>query len=159
MDEISPPRMPVTDAESSRTIGHGSGRGASVEVLVRSEPRRAWTREQKRDIVSESLGPDLTPSEVARKYRISTGLLYTWRQQIMGRPGDALIRSAPSFAQVEMTTALPQPEAPTPPPPCALPPRSEGLIEIILPDGVSLRVDAQVNVKALRRVLDALRGQ
>jgi hypothetical protein len=33
------------------------------------------------------------------------------------------------------------------------------MIEIVLPDGVSLRVDAQVNVKALRRVLDALRGQ
>ena len=47
-------------------------------------------------------------------------------------------------------------------PPSTEPPsrsRSEGLIEIILPDGVSLRVDAQVNVKALRRVLDALRGQ
>jgi transposase len=156
---MSPPPMPVTDAESSRTIGHKSARGASVEVLVRGEPRRAWTLKQKCDVVLESLGPDLTPTEVARKYRISSGLLYTWRQQIMGRPGDSLIRSAPSFAQVEMTTALPQPDAPTPPPHCALPTRSEGLIEIILPDGVSLRVDAQVNVKALRRVLDALRGQ
>jgi hypothetical protein len=58
-----------------------------------------------------------------------------------------------------MTTALPQPEAPIPPPHCALPTRSAGLIEIILPDGVSLRVDAQVNVEALRRVLDVLRGQ
>jgi transposase len=159
MDEMLPPPTPVTDAESSRTIGHRSARGASVEVLVRGEPRRAWTLEQKRDIVAESLGPDLTPSEVAQKYRISSGLLYTWRQQIMGRPGDSLIRSAPSFAQVEMATDLPQPQAPTPPPHCTLPTRSEGLIEIILPDGVSLRVDAQVNVKALRRVLDALRGQ
>jgi hypothetical protein len=77
----------------------------------------------------------------------------------MGRPGDSLIRSAPSFAQVEMVTDLPQPQAPTPPPHCTLPTRSEGMIEIVLPDGVSLRVDAQVNVKALRRVLDALRGQ
>jgi len=156
---MSPPPTPVTDAESSRTIGHRSARGASVEVLVRGEPRRAWTREQKRDIVAESLGPDLTPSEVARKYRISSGLLYTWRQQIMGRPGDSLMRSAPSFAQVEIATDLSQPQAPTPPPHCTLPTRSEGLIEIILPDGVSLRVDAQVNTKALRRVLDALRGQ
>jgi transposase len=156
---MSPPPMPVADAESSRTIGRRSARGASVEVLVRGEPRRVWTREQKRNIVAESLGPDLTPTEVARKYRIGSGLLYTWRQQIMNRPGDCLTRSAPSFAQVEMTTALPQPEAPIPAPDCTLPTRSEGLIEIILPDGVSLRVDAQVNVKALRRVLDALRGQ
>src|SRR4051794_7072590 len=126
MDEMSPSPMPVTDAESCRTIGHRSARGASVEVLVRGEPRRFWTRKQKRDIVAESLGPDLTPTEVARKYRISSGLLYTWRQQILSRPGDFLTRSAPNFAQVEMTTALPQPEAPIPPAHCALPTRSEG---------------------------------
>ena len=155
---MSRPLMPDTEAESSRTIGRRGTRSASVEVLVRGEPRRAWTREQKRNIVLESLGPDLTPSEVARKNRISSGLLYTWRQQIVGRSEDSLIRSAPGFAQVEMTMDLPQPDAPTPPPHCALPTRTDGLIEIILPDGVSLRVDAQVNVKALRRVLDALRG-
>jgi transposase len=159
MDEMSPPPMPVTHAESARTIRRRSARGASVEVLVRGEPRRVWTREQKRDIVAESLGPDLTPTEVARKYGISSGLLYTWREQILSRPGALLTRSAPSFAQVEMTTALPQPEAPIPSPHSTVPPRPEGLIEIILPDGVSLRVDALVNAKALRRVLDALRGQ
>ncbi len=156
---MAPPLMPVTEAEDARTIGRRSTRGALVEVLVRGEPRRTWTREQKRDIVAESLGPDLTPTEVARKYGISSGLLYTWRQQILSRPGGSLTRSGPSFAQVEMTTTLPQPEASMPAPHCTLSPRSEGLIEIILPEGVSLRVDAQVNAKALRRVLDVLRGQ
>ena len=141
---MAPPPMPVADAEdSSSPIGHRSTRGASVEVLVRGEPRRAWTREQKRDIVAESLRPGLTPTEVARKYRISSGLLYTWRQQILSRPGGSLTRSAPSFAQVDMTTALPDPKSPTPSPHCALSSRSEGLIEIILPEGVSLRVDAR----------------
>jgi transposase len=158
MDE-KPPRMPVTHAEDARTIGRRSTRGASVEVLVRGEPRRAWTREQKREIVAESLGPDLTPTEVARKHGISSGLLYTWRQQILSRPGGSLTRTSPSFAQVELTTALSEPEAPMQPPHSEPPPRSEGLIEIMLPDGVSLRVDAQVNAKALRRVLDVLRGQ
>ncbi len=151
--------MPVTDAEDARTIGRRSARGAPVEVLVRGEPRRIWTWEQKRDIVAESLGPDLTPTEVARKYRISSGLLYTWRQQILSRPEGLLTRSSPSFAQVEMTTVLPQPEAPIPPPHCTPPTRPEGLIDIILPDGILLRVDAQVNTKALRRVLEALRSQ
>jgi hypothetical protein len=36
--------------------------------------------------------------------------------------------------------------------------RSEGLIEIVLPRGVTLRVDAQVDGHALRRVLGALEG-
>ena len=47
-------------------------------------------------------------------------------------------------------------------PPCpAMPviasPRAEGLIEIVLPGGASVRVDAQVDSRALRRVLGALR--
>jgi transposase len=158
MDATPPFPMPVSDAEDTRTIGRRSARGASVEVLVRGEPRRSWTRDQKRDIVAESLGPDLTPTEVARKYGISSGLLYTWRQQVLGKPGGLLTRSAPSFAQVEMTTAPSQPEAPIPPPHSTRPPQPEGLIEIVLPDGVLLRVDAQVNTKALRRVLEVLRA-
>jgi transposase len=158
MDEMSPPPIPVTDVERARTIGRRSARGASVEVLVRSEPRRAWTQEQKRDIVAESLVPTLTPTEVARKYGISSGLLYTWRQQILSKPGGLLTRSSPGFAQVEMATLQPRPKAPATSAQPALPSRPEGLIEIVLPDGVSLRVDAQVNTKALRRVLEALRA-
>ena len=33
-----------------------------------------------------------------------------------------------------------------------------GVIEIDLPDGVRVRIDSDVNEKALRRVLSALRG-
>ena len=36
-------------------------------------------------------------------------------------------------------------------------PRAEGMIEIVLPGGASVRVDAQVDGRALRRVLGALR--
>ena len=38
-------------------------------------------------------------------------------------------------------------------------PRAEGLIEIVLPGGASVRVDAQVDGRALRRVLGALYEQ
>jgi transposase-like protein len=34
--------------------------------------------------VAESLGPELTPTEIARKRAISSGQLYTWRQQLLG---------------------------------------------------------------------------
>ena len=37
----------------------------------------SWTAEQRREIMAESLGPDLTPADVARKHGISTGQLYT----------------------------------------------------------------------------------
>jgi hypothetical protein len=36
--------------------------------------------------------------------------------------------------------------------------RTAGLIEIMLPDGTTVRVDAQIDPRALRRVLAAVRG-
>jgi hypothetical protein len=44
------------------------------------------------------------------------------------------------------------PEIPAPPPPS----RPDGVIEVVLPSGVLVRVDATVDGRALRRVLSAL---
>lgn len=68
-----------------------------------------------------------------------------------------LARATPDFAQVEMTPAPQRSDAPdvkigTP----VTPPRPPGLIEIVLPGGVTLRVDAGVDAAALRRVLAAI---
>ena len=150
--------------ESAHTIGRTSARSSRIEVLPRAERRRSWSAEQKLVIVGESLGPGLTPTEVARKYRISTGQIYTWRQQFLGCEISAASRTAPRFMAVELapTTAPshlpPPPELPLcPSPVTAL--RPEGLIEVILPGGVSVRVDASVDARALRRVLGALEGR
>ena len=48
-----------------------------MEVLPHSERRRSWTTDEKRAIVAESLGPDLTTAKVARKHGLSTGQIYT----------------------------------------------------------------------------------
>lgn len=138
------------DAEDAHKIGHRSARSPRIEVITRGERRRVWTAQQKREIVAESFGPDLTPTEVVRKYGISSGQLYTWRQQILSEPTSVLSRSVPSFAQVD---TLP---APPPPSTIAQAPPPSGMIEIVLANGVTLRVDAQVDNRALRRVLDVL---
>jgi transposase len=163
--DVVPPDF-AEEAETSRTTNRTSARSARVEILTRPEPRRSWTAEQKRQIVGESLGPDLTPTEVARKYRISTGQIYTWRQQLLDLRRSSQPRAPVQFAAVELTAASP---SALPEPPCsemsvptsASPPpvRLEGIIEILLPGGVSLRVDAQVDVRALRRVLNALESR
>ena len=121
MEALSP-EVPDADVEDVRTIGRkGTGRG--VEILAR-ERRRTWTPEQKRAIVAESLGSEVTPTEVARKYAISSGLLYTWRQQVLGGQISVVTGSTPSFARVELPPALQPPESsepvsptvPSPPP-------------------------------------------
>jgi transposase len=159
-----PQSLPAPDAEDAPTTGHKSVRSARVEVITRGERRRVWTPEQKREIVMESLGPDLTPTEVARKYAITTGLLYTWRRQVLGGQMTGVVRSTPGFAQVEVVlphveAPEPMPEQPIAPPASVAPPRPEGLIEIMLSDGVNLRVDAAVDAAALRRVLTAVRAR
>src|SRR5271165_2394188 len=162
---LTPPST-VPDAEDAHTIGHKSARSRRVELITRGERRRTWTPEQKREIVAESLGPELTPTEVARKYAITSGLLYTWRHQILGGQMSRLARSTPNFAQVEMAPAPrqlegpdPKPEQPTASSEPAAPLHPEGLIEILLPGGVTLRVDARVDESALRRVLEAVAGR
>jgi hypothetical protein len=46
-----------------------------IEVTTRSERRRRWSVEQQRETAAESLLPVLSPITVARRYRISSGLL------------------------------------------------------------------------------------
>ena len=160
MDTLSPDL--VFPTEDARKIGLTSARIPSGEVLGPADRRRSWTVEQKREIVCESLGPDLTPTEVARKYRISTGQLSTWRQQLLSLPGSIVSQAPPRFAPVELAAASapePTPAQPLAPASTSLPPRAEGLIEILLPGGVCLRVDAHVDTRALRRILSALEGR
>ena len=125
---------------------------------MRADRRRSWTAEQKRQIVSESLEPDVTPADVARRYGIGTGLLYTWRRQMVSLPCAVSAHSGPQFASVELSSAPPTANGAVSSVSEAVPPpsRPEGLIEIQLSGGVSLRVDAHVDGRALRRVLGAL---
>jgi hypothetical protein len=102
-----------------------------------------------------------TPTEVARKYGISSGLLYGWRQKLLGSQMTVLQHSPPNFAQVEIAPtqsdqADPAPSTPNLPPVPAQVSRPYGLIEIMLPSGVTLRVDATVDATALRRVISTL---
>jgi transposase len=148
-------------AEDARTIDRKGARSPRIEVITRGERRRVWTLEQKREIVAESLGSTRTPTEVARKYGISSGLLYGWRQKLLGSQMTLLQHSPPNFAQVELAPTQSDkadPEPLTPPLPPIPDPASRpvGLIEIVLASGVTLRVDATVDAAALGRVLGAL---
>ena len=159
----------VLDSVDGSTTDRMSARRQRIEVITRGERRRSWTAEQKREIAAESLEPGASAIVVARKHRISTGQLYTWRQQLLRDAVGSAGTAAPSFARVDVVpmlaraeTAAPPPAEPaTPAPPIEpatpLPPaQPDGRIEIVLSRGVSVRVDAKVDGAALRRVLAAL---
>ena len=168
MDDVRLPEFEITDGEDARTHGRRSGQSGRVEFITRGDRRRVWAVEQKRAIALESLDPGTTPTEVARRYGITSGLLYTWRRQLReGQLGSAP-QPVAGFARVELVGEVPRLTAPEPvrplsdpppPAPLAQTPPPAGLIEIALPGGASVRVDASVDGAALRRVLAALEGR
>jgi hypothetical protein len=77
-----------------------------------------------------------------------------------------MVRSSLSFARVEVTSVPASLDLPDRMPPDSTTWRGStstarpgGLIEIVLTDGVVVRMDAHVDGRALRRVLGALEGR
>src|SRR3954464_11549978 len=77
-----------------------------IEVRVRRERRRRWTAEDKLRIVQEAFGPNAVAKHVAERHEVSTGLLFTWRRQLM-----ASGRS--SFLPIQLSSSAdPRPRGP-----------------------------------------------
>ena len=113
------------------------------EVITGGE-RRRWSIDRKREIVAESLEPGVRPGEILRKHGITSSQLYTWRQQLTQRLGGKPADQPTKFARVDLMMEVS---------------RSESPIEIMLPDGTSVRVDRRVDDGVLRCVIRALRDR
>ena len=147
-------RLTVEDGETSYDARKTSLEGA-VAGLARAERRRRWHPQQKLAIVQESLAHGSGPSAVARRYGISTGLLYTWRKQL-------LTAATEGFVPCQIVGAPPVAEAPRLPGPAILlgpapdPVAASGAIDIELPGGARVRIGGGADAATLRLVLDAL---
>src|SRR3546814_8529219 len=72
-----------------------------VTVLSGPERRRRWSDADKLRIVEAAFAPGACVADVARRFDVSTGLIYTWRRRAEGgvdAPGfvQAVIASAPA---------------------------------------------------------------
>ena len=123
---------------------------------MRPERRRRWSSEEKLRIVRETLRPGAVASVVADQHGIGTGLLYTWRKQM-------LTAAMTGFAAVEVT---PEPQAPLldgpsfPHVPAQVPDHGSAAMdaaaEIDLPDGTQVRVGNGASAALLRELFAAL---
>ncbi len=123
-----------------------------VEVTVRAERRRRWSAEEKLRIVRETLRPGAVAQVVADQNGIGTGLLYTWRKQM-------LAAAITGFAAVE-TVAEP-PAAPLLPAPAVAgepsgPATMDIAVEVELPNGARVRVGNGAGAALLCDVFAAL---
>lgn len=139
------------------------------------ERRRTRSVDERKRIVEEALAPDASVAAVARRHGVNANLIFKWirrsregwrdrrREPVKARPGAVVAPEAigPAFVPVKL---LELSTAPTPPAVevGAKPPREarrtgrRGAMEISLPNGARVSLDADVDAEALRRVLSAL---
>ena len=141
--------------ESARESTPLSSRRSVVEVVTRGEPRRRWSDEERARILAEAMAPGAIASHVARRFGVSSGQFYTWRKAMLRRSapvGVTPVLATADFAEVRLSAPTPKPTTPSPMP-------VTGMMEIALPGGALIRVDAAVDGAALGRVLAALAGR
>ena len=114
------------------------------EVITGVGRRRRWSLEEKARIVAESLDPAMTASAVARRYGLHASQLFVWRQQLQRRASSAETSGGPGFVPVLLAEDSPAPA------------EAGGRMEIALGSAV-VRVSADVDAAALRRVLEVVR--
>jgi transposase len=135
-----------------------------MDILGPCDRRRIWTAGEKAALLAEIDAEGGKVRLVARLHQVSESLLYNWRSTrkaaavAMGAPEDVAFvpigvieGSAP-----HRPALLARPEAGAAPQssPAA---GKAGSIEIALPNGARISVDACVNEKALSRVLRAMK--
>jgi transposase len=127
-----------------------------MEVLSGVLRRRNWPAEVKERILSDTLEPGVTVTEVARRHEVDRSLVYRWRREF----GVTHLAGPAKLLTVEVAEDAPAPE----PLPCEAQasgelPGDSGRIEIELPAGIRIRVVPPVDATALAHMLRALGRQ
>jgi transposase len=141
---------------------------ADVEIIARVERRRKWTAEEKAALLAEVEAEGGKVMVVARRHRISESVLYNWRAALKAAAAVNPASVPAPFIPLGVfggsshgdTAMLVQSQLPGPESPRTIRSNGGGVggIEIVLPNGARVSVDAFVNEKALSRVLRAMKS-
>lgn len=148
-----------------------------MAAAMGSATRRSWSLEERQRIVDEAQAPGASVAAVARRHGVNANLVFKWigraregwldrrRAASRGATDVELARggAAPAFVPVKLVdlSAASTPP-PTSPAPTVTQPVHErrdvrrGAMEISLPNGARVSLDADVDAEALCRVLSAL---
>ncbi len=125
-----------------------------VEIISAKEPRRRWSEEEKRRLVSEAFAPGATVSHVARQHGVATSCLFAWRKRFP----DSANGSPPSAPQLIPLMVDGASAPPAPPALDATPmPMLSRHAVITWPDGLRLEVPAGYPAVGLKALIAALR--
>lgn len=155
-DDSADPRSLLLELQKEAVL-------SEIEVVGRVERRRVWSAREKAALLAEVDAEGGKVRLVARRHRISESLLYNWRS---ARKAAAVAVGAPegvAFVPIGVIgaadgggemLALPNPERSQP---ASTGAGTAGAIEIAMPNGARICVDAFVNETALARVLRAMK--
>jgi transposase len=133
-----------------------------AEIIMR---RRKWSPAQKAALLDEVEAEGGKVAAVARRHGVSESLLYNWRSAWKAAASAVSAPEPVDFVPLGIaddaggarrpSLAPPEPERSQP---HQVSEGGSGAIEIALPNGVRIWVDALVSEKALSRVLRAMRS-
>jgi transposase len=140
------------------------------------ERRRTRSLDERKRIVEEALAPGVSVAAVARRHGLNANLVFKWirrsregwrdRRRELAKDKPVVVSpperdGGPAFVPVKLLE-LDTPSAPPRSDVMAKPARQtrrgarRGAMEISLPNGAKVSLDADVDAEALRRVLSAL---
>jgi transposase len=146
----------MSDSENEAATVAATMAATTQRIEIVGERRRAHDAAFRARVLTEAMASGARVQEVARRHGICASLIYRWRRVASPEAGAG---SAVRLLPVRVTEPRP-PEKRAPPARAiqAAEPRQGGLIEIELNGGIRVRVDGDVSLTALRRVITALRG-
>jgi transposase len=56
---------------------------ARMTLMSGPERRRRWRADERREILIEAFSPGAVVADVARRYDVSTSLIYKWRREVL----------------------------------------------------------------------------
>ena len=127
----------------------------SVKSAPGTSPRRSdrtyrrWSVDQKRKIVAETYLAGQSVSIVARRHDVNANQVFRWRRQF--EAAECKTIAPVGFVPVDVVDGQAEPSPMVPHP-------ASGMMTIVLRDGISVRVDRDVDDRALRRVLKVIVG-
>ena len=144
--------MSGIDGEAATVAATEAATVQRIEIV--GERRRVHDASFRAEVLSEAIAAGAQMKQVALRHGICTSLIYRWRREAsLVKPGSAVQLVPVKIAEPRAAGKRASPTA-TP----ATPQARRGVIEIELDGGVRVRVDGDVSLAALRRVVTALRG-
>ena len=121
-----------------------------VEILSGRERRRTWSDEEKLRLLAEAGDAGISLAAVARRHDLCPQQLYTWRSAFKraAETARAMAGEPTSFLPVEVAVTAGSPTGQVR--------RRSKPVEVALTNGRRLRVDADIDPEALRRLVRAL---